>query len=66
MTFKVGDKAPWPMVAEVATAPVIYLELGGKMVHVMELTNSPPATMLVSTDMFKAMLQELRHGKAPR
>lgn len=66
MTFKAGDKAQWPMVAEVGTYPVVYIELGGKMVRVLELTNSPPATMLVSTDMFKAMLKELRHGKAPR
>lgn len=64
MTIKQGDKSKWPMVAEVATVPVIYLELGGKMVHVMELTNSAPATMLVSSDMFEAMLKELRNGKA--
>jgi hypothetical protein len=63
MTLKADDRCKWPFVAEIATVPVVYLELGGKMVQVLELKNSAPTTMLVSSDMFEAMLKELRNGK---
>lgn len=63
MPFPSEPRGNWPFVAEVKIAHV-QLRLGGKLVNVMELTNSPPATMLVSSDMFDAILEEQRNGEA--
>lgn len=42
----------------------ITLELGGQLVQICELQNSTPKTMLVSSDIFDALIEELQNGKA--
>ena len=42
----------------------IVLVLGGRPVHIYDAGKAQPATMHVSSDMYNAILKELKNGKA--